>query len=109
MDDVKSSKYIEQVEVPFVNCLSFANSPVSNISVSFSITSCSATHLCSSARVGSPGISSAEDRTASKAAKTSIGGNDSKNYIEFEWFEQSRLNILTLILSSIQAFRSLKV
>lgn len=66
--------------VPFVNFFSFFSSPESKISVSFSILSCSATHSSSCARLGSPGTSVADARTASNPAKTSMGGRLSRNY-----------------------------
>ena len=65
---------------PFVNFLSLAISPESKISVSFSILSCSCIHRSSSAREGNPATTSADCRTASKPANTSIGGICSRNY-----------------------------
>ena len=60
---------------PFVNFLSFLNSPASKISVSFSILSCSAAQARSSALVGnSELIVSESEWRASSPTKTSIGG-----------------------------------
>ena len=67
-------------EVPFVNFLSFLNSPASKISVSFSILSCSAIHARSSARVGNSELMVSEpERRVSSPMKTSIGGIRSSN------------------------------
>lgn len=97
------------MDLPFVNCLSFVISPVSNISVSFSIVSCSTIQFCNSSCVGRPGTSFAKVRMASKPIKTSIGGSDSKNYDIVSYMYSFNYGKLTLIFASIHAFLSLNV